>query len=268
MLFRKRSSQKKIIKVWVKVMGRKIYEILADDMFRQKIAFLGDFHIGNPETDEGLIRSELDKAVKEGAKIVIMGDMIENASKYSIGAGVYEQTMHPQDQIDRIIELLKPYSSEIIGILKGNHESRAEKHMGIDPAKLIADRLGVPYFGYDAPMEIKVGDQKYYVYVAHGSGGASTKSGKMRTVEKWAKIYPDMDAYVSGHHHDRMIWEERVYRTKKGKLEEGTRYYVITGAYMEQPEYARVKAYPLGNKGGVIMEFWSTGDVVARPISD
>ena len=250
----------------MRLVGRKLYEILAKRM-NLEVAFLGDFHIGNPATDEELIKKELEQVAKEDAQIVLMGDLVENITRSSIG-NIYSQTYTPEEQIERVVNLLMPYKDRILGIIEGNHSSRSKKDAGLSPEKIIADMLGVPYFGYDAPLEIKVGSARYYVYAAHGSGGASTKEGKMRAVQKWAKIYPDMNAYVSGHHHDRMIWGERVYRTHPGKLEEETRYYVITGAYMEQPEYAKIKALPLGTRGGVIMEFYNSGEMSVRPISD
>src|SRR5690606_39337330 len=87
---------------------------------------LGDLHIGSPHFDYDVLKRELERidAERENTRIIIMGDLIESATKTSVGAGVYEQQMMPMEQIKKAVEILRPYAELIDGVVGG----RSEEH--------------------------------------------------------------------------------------------------------------------------------------------
>ena len=162
---------------------------------------LGDVHLGSPTCD-------IDKFVKTMAfikatdcKIILMGDLLEAASKSSVGSGWVEQTASPQDQLDALKEVFKPIKDKILLVLDGNHEERIWKNSGISVSKVLADHLGAPYGGYSAFVYIRVGKQNYVVHAQHGSTGARYLRTKMHAAMKTAE-HTDADLYLYGHTHE------------------------------------------------------------------
>jgi len=195
---------------------------------------LGDIHLGAPTTDLDLLQRELDWAKKTGAKILGMGDMIEVATKDSVGAGWVEQKMSPDKQIDTITEMFEPLKGQIIGWHSGNHEGRAWKTTGIDVAKQIARNLGVPYYGHSKFTKIKVGEFNYYVYSTHGSSGAKMPHTKIKSCIDLAQ-HQSADLYLMGHVHqlDTNSFDIRYPDSKNKKVAKKKRYFVLTGHFLD-----------------------------------
>jgi len=86
----------------------------------QLIGF-GDLHIGAKTYIEKRALEVRDYIKENNCLWVGMGDFIENATRRSIGAGVYEQVMIPDEQEKYLQDFLKPIASKCIGYVKGNH---------------------------------------------------------------------------------------------------------------------------------------------------
>ena len=86
-----------------------------------ELLLFGDLHLGARNCDLNRAKANLDYCLKNHIYIMMMGDMLEAATRYSIGSGVYEQT-NPQEQIEEVLELLKPLAEAklIVGYLNGN----------------------------------------------------------------------------------------------------------------------------------------------------
>lgn len=171
---------------------------------RQCLIGIGDVHIGAETFDEKCFRNVIKYAVDNDAFVFFIGDMIENATRHSVGAGVYQQVIPPRDQLTKIVELLRPIPKEnIIGGVAGNHENRTMKDSGFDPAMLMCDLLQVPYFGNELFAIItKEREAAYTLYATHSMATSATKGGTYNSVEnKWFKFI-DADIVAKGHGHD------------------------------------------------------------------
>ena len=209
---------------------------------------LGDIHIGAPNCELEKARGFVNWAIEKGASVLGMGDIIENANKGSVGAGVYEQKISPDEQIEVAIEFLKPLADKklLLGLLDGNHEWRTTKDSGVNITKQICRGLKVPYLGYSIFLYIRVGKITYIIYASHGSTGSTTPQGKLKTILDWGK-YIEADVYLMGHVHSLMAHSD-IYRrinTTTKCCEDRKRYYVLTGSflgyyggYAEQKNYA------------------------------
>lgn len=87
-----------------------------------ELVFIGDVHYGSPQFDEKRFLAMLDFCCRNNLYVLLMGDLLESATKLSVGAGVYEQDKNPTDQHEQMCEWLKPLAKKglIIGAHTGN----------------------------------------------------------------------------------------------------------------------------------------------------
>ncbi len=87
-----------------------------------EVIFIGDSHLGSPQFDEPRFLAMLDYCLKNKIYVLLMGDLVETATRYSVGAGVYEQTSITQTQYEKMVEWLTPLAKKklILGLLRGN----------------------------------------------------------------------------------------------------------------------------------------------------
>lgn len=211
----------------------------------------GDLHYGHPNCEIDAARGYLKWARENDSWILLMGDLLENSSKESVGAGVYEQIMNPDEQKYQIVEMLEPYKDLVLGLLTGNHEERTFKQSGHDPSRAMAKMLGVPYLRYGAFVRLLVNGVGYTVYATHGSSGSITSSGKLNAVKRLA-TWVDADIYLMGHMHDLIvdsnIRKELDLRNKVVRDRRQT--FCVTGSYVGfEDSYSEMKGYSPGRLG-------------------
>jgi hypothetical protein len=181
-----------------------------------------------------------------------MGDLMENANKLSVGAGVYDQVITPMEQMNQVCKMLEPIKSQILVSLCGNHEFRTYKDCGFNPAIILAEKLGVPYGGFKTFIELKVNKFKYTIYATHGSTGARLPWTRMKAVDDVAR-HVNADVVCYGHTHD--VWAHPF-------LEEGIKDHkkleVLTGGFLGDSPYGYVamKNLPPMKTGVVKLKFF------------
>jgi predicted MPP superfamily phosphohydrolase len=151
------------------------------------IIALGDAHLGSLFCNEKLFSETINFILNTpNVYTILLGDLAETATRTSIGLGIFDEKYHIDKQLDVIVELLKPLADagKILGMVTGNHEYRIHVMSAVDPSKVIADRLGVEYFGYQAYYSFKVGGQSYSLVAWHGAGASCTKVSQMKAAEK------------------------------------------------------------------------------------
>jgi UDP-2,3-diacylglucosamine pyrophosphatase LpxH len=226
-----------------------------------QIVPISDIHLGSINSNIPKLRDFI-KYIEEtpNTYTVLTGDLGENATKTSIGLGVYEQRYDPQTQIEILEEELRPLAEKgkILGIQPGNHERRIMRSTSIDPMRILARSLGVPYLGYQGYLKLNVGEQTYHAITFHGRSGARTHGGKINAAHKMNRV-ANVDLYISGHTHvldssHDIIMEiddetnEIVYRR---------RYYVIAGSFLSYwGGYPEMKAYSVADQGAMRIDLY------------
>ena len=229
---------------------------------RIQIVPISDIHLGSINSNIPMLR-EFIKYIEEtpDTYTVLTGDLGENATKTSIGLGIYEQRYDPQTQIDVLAEELRPLAdkNKILGIQPGNHEMRIARASSIDPMKILADKLDIPYLGYQGYFKLNVGDETYHAMTFHGRSGARTHGGKVNAAHKMNRV-ANVDLYISGHthvlddSHDILVeiddeTDELIYRK---------RHYVIAGSFMSYwGGYPEMKAYPISDLGSMRVDLYA-----------
>lgn len=166
---------------------------------------LGDWHHGSRQAFPRFIKQEIDTiAADPEARWCSMGDLIENAIVGS-KSDVYLSTTNPEKQIEDVVSLLKPIKDKGLFMIPGNHSARTMRVAGIDPDKVIADLLGMPYARYSILASLALGKAKQkpraICYFHHSRGGGSTPGGKVNAAAKLRLIVPGADAVFCGHSH-------------------------------------------------------------------
>jgi len=205
------------------------------------IAF-GDWHLGHHTCQVDKIKMMIDYVKRTAnARVILMGDLMESATKTSVGSGPYAENYHPQQQKEIILELLKPIKDKIYGSHIGNHEMRILNSTSINLTKDIARELGHKYYGFGAYTKIKLGKQQYVIYSTHGSSGSLLPHTKIKGCLNLGNFI-DSDVYLYGHVHaldSKALYFEQI---KGRQIIKRKRYFILTGHYLGyKNSYAEMK---------------------------
>jgi predicted phosphodiesterase len=215
-----------------------------------KIVLLGDIHYGSGQCNELLFMKAINKIKKDkNIKVILMGDMIENSNRFSVGSGVYDQKQSPTSQIDDLINILKPIQNKILFYHCGNHERRTYTMTGVNPGKLIAGTLTVPYIDNMALTDILVGKQSYRLFTWHGAGSAQTTAGRVKVLERQAETF-SADLYAQGHNHDLFSTTIPFREIVNNTFRDIFRHFVLTGSFVKwDSSYAEMNGYKMMKLG-------------------
>jgi len=217
------------------------------------IIFWGDIHYGSRECDRQKAKAMLDYCLENKTYIFLMGDLLEAATRSSVGAGVYKQIAQPQEQLETMIEWLRPLAEKklILGALMGNHEFRIEKDTGINVMKVLCAMLKIPYLGSACWNLWRVNGQSYKIYTLHGSTGSRFLHTKLKAITDISHSF-NANLIVMGHVHELDDAAQIVQDINKSArtVTEKKKILVITGHYLKYDRsYAQEKGYPIGKMG-------------------
>lgn len=219
-----------------------------------EIVPLADIHLGDPETQMSIITTEIEKIKsKPNRYCILAGDLMNTAIKTSI-SDTYGETLSPQQQLDKCIELFEPIKDKILCIVTGNHEERISKLAGVNMIRVFAKQLGLEAVYSDTSVVcfVRFGENKrhkkrshvYSIYVNHGSGGGRKAGSKISRLEDYSRIVC-CDAYVVGHTHFPATFKTCTYVTNNGNmtLSKIEQTFVNTAACLEYGGYGDRQGY-------------------------
>lgn len=217
------------------------------------VIFWGDVHYGSRECDRQKAKAMLDYCLENKCYIFLMGDLLEAATRSSVGAGVYQQIMNPQEQLETMVEWLTPLAEKnlILGALIGNHEFRIEKDTSINVMKVLCSMLKIPYLGSACWNLWRVNGQSYKIYTLHGSTGSKFLHTKLKAITDISHSF-NANLIAMGHVHELDDAAQIVQDVNKSArtVTEKKKMLVITGHYLKYDRsYAQTKGYPIGKMG-------------------
>jgi hypothetical protein len=223
---------------------------------------LHDIHLGAMNSNVAKFQAYVDFILNTPDTYTIgLGDLLENATKCSVGMGVYESDFDIDEQIDQIADYLRPLADagKLLGLMPGNHEYRTMKLVKLDPMKLVAKELGVPYLGWSGYFKFVVGNETYKAFTFHGAGGAGTPGGRLNAIRKLRDVAHDMDMYFMGHVHSKQYDMDSVYyiddATDTIKTKE--RHYIIGGSLLTYfGSYAEMSGFAPAPQGLVRVDLY------------
>jgi len=218
-----------------------------------EIVFFGDVHYGSKNCEVKKAQAMLDYCLENHIYVLGMGDLLECATKGSIGSGVYEQTMNPQEQFDFCTDLMRPLADAglLLGLLKGNHEGRLTNDGSLDLIKMMCGILNTPYLGGACWNLFKVGKQNYTVYATHGTGGSRFAHTKLAKVARLGDFF-HADVVAMGHVHQLAthLAERQSVDLRSKTIVMLEQYLVLTGHYLNYfHSYAQDAGLPPSKTG-------------------
>ena len=224
-----------------------------------EVMFFGDVHYGANNCDIEKAKRSLDYCLKNGIYVYTMGDLLEAATRYSVGSGVYEQ-ITPQAQLEDMIEMLRPVANAglLLNIMRGNHENRIMKETGIDVSKVMASMLKVPYSGAACWNLFTVGKQNYSIYSLHGSSGSRYEYTKLKSIiDILHNVSCDMIAMGHVHSISTSSYTRQFIDMRNKMVKEKKIYAILTGSYLTYDNsYAQEKGYPMSRLGSPYVIFF------------
>lgn len=202
---------------------------LPQEITQLEIHTFADEHVGDEHCDIKRLLARIEYVKnKPNAYCILNGDIIDNATKTSIG-DTYTQVFNPMEQLQKATELFEPIKDKILCITHGNHENRTYKKEGINLSYLMANQLGLSdrYTPTSAVLFIRFGKVAngrkesngsgkvrkmcYTAYVLHGSGGGRKEGAKAIRLADMASII-DCDIYIHSHTHLPMVMKQGFHR--------------------------------------------------------
>lgn len=229
---------------------------------RIDIAPLFDVHLGNVGHRHEKFLSYM-RWIGENPQVYAIcgGDLMENALDDGRGMS-YDQDRNPQTQLDEMTHLLAPIAHKILCMVPGNHEWRTYNKTGMDPMKVIAERLNIPYFDGPVYLSVIAGEHRFKLYVQHGTGHSQTKGGRMNSAGRPRKYTDFMHFFLSGHVHDPVVNSETciVEDVANCRLTYRQQWTVIAPSFLAfEGTYAYRAAFAPPGSGGVAIHLYENG---------
>lgn len=216
-----------------------------------ELMFIGDCHLGSPQFDQPRFLRMLEYCYENDLYVLLMGDLLESATRYSVGAGVYEQQGPTTDQYEQMCNWLKPLADKklIIGAHTGNHEERIYKESGFNITKAMCNQLGIKYLGDACWTHAHVNGETYILYTLHGRTGSRFDGTALLALERISTSF-FADLVAMGHAHKLITSAVIIQRVVNGMVREFKKHLLITGSYLRYDGgYAQVVGLPLSKLG-------------------
>jgi UDP-2,3-diacylglucosamine pyrophosphatase LpxH len=210
--------------------------------------FVGDAHFGCAAFDkDAFLRTVRVIRDEKDARWLGMGDL-GNYIDFR-DARFNPETADPRDKVkelfrlankhtDEIFQALAPIADKCLGVHQGNHEWAFEERHYYNGAKVLADKLGVKYLGYEALTRIYVhsegSDHQEYtiaIYSHHGFGSGRKAGSHMNNLTDLAAEC-EADIYCMGHNHQLQARKKPRYRISgRGNIVQQNLVFVNSGTY-------------------------------------
>ena len=195
-------------------------KLSAKDFFT--IYLLSDLHLGSSSCNEPALKWVLKQAVKENARILINGDVLDaifpnDLRRYTpsvLTEGLQGKDNLAKAMVKYAVDFLAPYKDRIDFIGTGNHEDSALKYNYADLTEDICIGLSTTghtveegqYMGF-LRYKFRMGTQfhSYIIYYTHGTGGSAPVSKGIIEFNRILTDVQGVDAVWAGHLHTCII---------------------------------------------------------------
>ena len=177
---------------------------------------ISDVHLGSLEHNSAEWHKFIDKVKSEpNSYIILAGDLMNNATKSSV-SNVFDETLRPREQKERLVCFLSPIKNKIICAVSGNHERRSGKDADNDPMYDIMCKLDLEHLYRQNIAFIKIqlgkrntepnkGEAAYTFAVTHGTGGGIFTGASVNRNERFGYVIDNLDCLIVGHTHKGVV---------------------------------------------------------------
>lgn len=214
-------------------------------------------HLGAQQADVRFIKEQIARIKSDpDGRWVYMGDGGECVTKLSKG-DVYTQLLSPQEQLDMLVDLLRPIQGQGLFAIRGNHGHRIYKETGLEFDQSFATAVGLPYLGVCAFAHLTVGRTPYTTYWHHGADSGTSLQSKIKRAEDFAR-FVNVDAIFTAHSHVAMDLQPAALIEVGANFTAHTRLrrqYICGSAYDSRSGYATEKGFSPILPSWLIVEF-------------
>ena len=227
----------------------KIINVKLDkDIKELHIIPISDVHIGDKQANLKLFKEVLKRIQEEDSTYTILNGDLCNCALKNSKSDVYEDKIPPMEQLNQLLELLKPIKDKILVISSGNHEDRILKETNIDITQLTARQLGIEdrysngwWYLYLRFGEKEIGAKRpmcYQITGYHGSGGGRKAGGKVNRLQEMSQVVV-ADLYIMGHTHLPMSMKQQIWIPDyaNNSLNKKEMYYLMSNSFLEPEGY-------------------------------
>jgi hypothetical protein len=183
------------------------------------------------------------------------------------GSMMFEQTMQPEEQYEEACRFWLPCveRGKLLWTSNSNHWARSQILTGRSAAKEMNVFLNgarekrqrpVAWADWNLLASIRVGAQRYIVHSTHGVGAGTTEGAVVNRL-KSPSAYIHADAYLRGHHHRRIAFEQSYFTwdDQRDKPMERKRVFGATGCFLRwEGTYAERAGYAPTVRGAIVLE--------------
>jgi len=223
-----------------------------------ELIVISDVHLGSAQCDIPRFEKMLAYCLQKKVYVLLLGDLLETATRDSVGSGVYEQESITEKQYEEMLGYLTPLAKAklILGLHVGNHENRIFKSTGYNICKALARELSVPYLGDACWSVFTVGKQHYTMRTMHGVSGARFEGTCLLALERISASF-SCDAVICGHSHKCINSSVIVQYVSNGMIREQKKFLVIAGSYLKYGGYAECAGLPISKLGSPKLKLMS-----------
>ena len=201
------------------------------------VAFMGDLHIGNENTDYKRILEDVNAMREaEGLYVVLMGDLIDNYISNSFTSGLWEALVNLQLQKRLAEDLFSWLKGSILANVIGNHEGRSYKADAFEFQAYLSEKYDVPYLRHGGMIRLVVGGGggpgvEYKIAIRH-KYRFNSSFNLTHTVKRLFEHFGVFDVSVVAHGHVPAIEETIKHGEYRIFIRTGT--YKVTDYYTEE----------------------------------
>ena len=264
--------------------------------WEQTFLLISDVHFDNPDCDRKLLKKHLDKAVQEGAGILVNGDWfcaMESRNDPRAAKKIMKKNLgisYLDNLVEDSADFLEPYAKNLIMISMGNHETailkKSESNLTERLCSLLKYKTGYPVYNGQYSGFVRFmfrfkssgghlgGRMSNILHYHHGYGGSSVMTKGVNKHIHRLTFVPDADFHWMGHSHQEFVVSHpRLRLSQKGKIYHDECLIINTSTYKDEFKigasgWANEKGLPPKRKGGLFLRFYhdQTSQTDRRPI--
>lgn len=202
------------------------------------INFIGDTHVGAPETYYERLETEIQTILgTPNSYVILVGDLVDGFFFNPAQMEQIEQTPEQYSYIDSLLKFLSANKRLLVGF-GGDHDLWPMK-MGSDPYAKFAQDLGAYYMQGVGHIKAKVGEFEYKLTGAHRLPGFSMYNNT-HPLMRASKEIQGADVYFSAHTHVKGYSQQAI---KDFGGDAHKVHYISIGPYKSDDDYSRKRGW-------------------------
>lgn len=179
---------------------------------------LSDMHMGAIGTDMEAIRLHLGDIKNNHIYTPLVGDIGDFFGPFKHQSGMLGDVIDPDDQLTMLRRFYEEYADKILCTVQDpSHTDWIRQATGIEPQRILVEKLGITALVSGGLMTLNVNDQVYKILLFHQIGKFGSSLNLTNAGKRMLDMADDVDLVLAGHTHIGAM-EKLVKRMKKATI--------------------------------------------------